>query len=126
MTHWSVDRLRPSLEITAHCVADVPACLAWRRGREGWSGTVECGYTQLPAHLRFLIWSITKTLTAVVILRLVARGRIELNSPVTAWLPTVPHADVSSIRQGLQHTSGWSDYGTLPDYQAAVRQRDRP
>jgi D-alanyl-D-alanine carboxypeptidase len=31
-----------------------------------------------------------------------------------------------SVRQCLQHTSGWSYYGPLPEYQAAVRRRDRP
>jgi CubicO group peptidase (beta-lactamase class C family) len=38
----------------------------------------------------------------------------------------VPHADAISIRQCLQHTSGWSDYGPLPEYQTAVRQSDPP
>ncbi|UVT15364.1 MAG: beta-lactamase family protein [Nitrospira sp.] len=126
MTHWSIDRCRSYLKMTAQRVPDVAACIAWKRGQDCWSGTVGYGHTELPANSRFSIWSITKTLTAALILRLVARGRIELDSPLAAWLPEVPHADLISIRQCLQHTSGWSDYGVLPEYQAAVRRGETP
>ncbi len=126
MTFWSIDQWRPYWDMTAQRVPDVAACMAWKRGHETWSGSVGYGHTQLPTDSRFPIWSMTKTLTAVLILRLVARGQIELDSPLAAWLPAVPHADLISLRQCLQHTSGWSDYGALPDYQAAVRQRDPP
>jgi D-alanyl-D-alanine carboxypeptidase len=126
MTHWSVDWLRPYLEVSSQRVPDVAASIAWQRGRECWSGTLGSGHTQLLADSRFPIWSITKTMTAVVILRLVAGGRIELDSCIESWLPTVPHADAISIRQCLQHTSGWAAYGSLPEYQAAVRRSDPP
>jgi len=126
MTHWSPDRLRPYLELSAQRVPDVAASIAWSRGRECWSGTLGCGLTPLPADSRFPIWSITKTLTTVVVLRLVAAGRIELDSHIASWLPSVPHGDAISIRQCLQHTSGWSDYGLLPEYLAAVRRNDAP
>lgn len=126
MTNWSVDRLRSYLAVSAQRIPNVAASIAWRRGRECWSGTLRCGSRQLSTDSRFPIWSITKTVTAVVILRLVAAGRIGLDSNIAVWLSTIPHAGAISIRHCLQHTSGWSDYGPLPEYQAAVRRSDPP
>src|SRR3982751_5390702 len=126
MTHWSVDHLRPYLQVSVQRVPDVAASIGWARGHQYWCGTLNCGQTDLPADSRFPIWSITKTLTAVVILRFVAAGRMDLDTPIASWLPTVPHADAISLRHCLQHTSGWARYGPLPEYQRAVRQRDPP
>jgi D-alanyl-D-alanine carboxypeptidase len=125
MTYWSVERLRPYLQVSTRRVPEAAASIAWRRGGEFWAGTLSAG-KELPAVSLFPIWSITKSLTAVVTLRLVAEGRIELDSRLASSLDGLPHADKISVRQCLQHTSGWADYGSLPEYHAAVRRNDPP
>jgi D-alanyl-D-alanine carboxypeptidase len=60
---------------------------------------------------RVRIGSLSKMFTAVVVLQLVEEGRIDLEAPVSTWLPgLVPNGDAISVRQLLQHTSGLYDY----------------
>ena len=66
----------------------------------------------------FRLASITKPIVAAAILRLVEEGRLDLDAPVTAWLPdfrpALPDGTVPDIRLRhlLTHTSGLS-YGFL-------------
>lgn len=65
-------------------------------------------------HGQFRVGSVTKSFTAVVVLSLVADGRIELDAPVARYLPGVlPYAEPISVRELLQHRSGLSDYGDV-------------
>ncbi|SOD63791.1 CubicO group peptidase, beta-lactamase class C family [Streptomyces zhaozhouensis] len=77
-----------------------------RDGTPVWSG----GAGELPAgaapeRVRFRIASISKSLTAVLVLRLRDEGLIELDQPVERWLPT-PHAGGATVAQLLAHTAG--------------------
>lgn len=59
----------------------------------------------------FQIGSITKVLTATVIMRLVDEGKVDLNAPVRTYLPDFRVADAIAsqtitVRQLLTHTSG--------------------
>ncbi|HEX6288820.1 MAG TPA: serine hydrolase, partial [Herpetosiphonaceae bacterium] len=57
------------------------------------------------------ISSITKMFTAVVVLQLAEEGRIDLDTPISAWLPEiVPLADRTTVRHLLSHRSGIFDY----------------
>jgi len=57
--------------------------------------------------LRFRAGSVTKSLVATVILRLVAEGRLALSDTLESRLPGIlPYGDQVSIRQLLNHTSG--------------------
>lgn len=67
---------------------------------------------------RFPYWSLTKTALAIVALRLVERGTLDLETP----LPDQSY----SLRHLLAHTSGLPDYTRLPDYHAAVAARADP
>ncbi|WP_376770712.1 serine hydrolase domain-containing protein [Lentzea indica] len=62
----------------------------------------------------FRIGSQTKTFTAVVVLQLVDEGRVELDAPISRYLPGVVtgnyNGDVITVRQLLQHTSGMVNY----------------
>ncbi|HEX8242669.1 MAG TPA: serine hydrolase domain-containing protein, partial [Longimicrobium sp.] len=78
------------------------------------------------ADARFLVYSITKSFLAAAALRLVAAGEMELDAPVSRWLPPLPVSPMITLRQLLRHTSGLGDYGGLPDYHAAVRRGDEP
>lgn len=61
------------------------------------------------------IGSNTKTFTAVVVLQLVAEGKLELDAPVERYLPKLVRGEgidgnAITIRQLLQHTSGLPNY----------------
>lgn len=65
----------------------------------------------------FRIGSITKTFVATVVLQLVDEGRLALSDPVERHLPgLVPHGGNVTVRQVLNHTSGWYDYMHEPGY----------
>jgi D-alanyl-D-alanine carboxypeptidase len=77
--------------------------------------------TDLPTDAVFPIYSITKTLTAICVLRLCERGEIAVDAPASRSLPDVDLPRAITIEHLLRHTSGLGDYGYLPQYHAAVR-----
>lgn len=69
------------------------------------------------------IWplaSVTKQLTALIVMQEVAAGTLDLESPVTRWWPgwPAPHADKITVRMLLRHESG------LPDPEATPAGKD--
>lgn len=77
----------------------------------------------------FRIGSITKSVTAAVMLQLVDEGLLALDDPVSTHLPEWAAAaepagasDVT-VRQLLQHTSGFSDYAVDPTFYLKVFSR---
>ncbi|MBT6156893.1 MAG: beta-lactamase family protein [Planctomycetaceae bacterium] len=70
----------------------------------------------------YRIGSITKQFTAAAILILVEDGKIDLDAPLTKYLPDYPsHGSAVTVKHLLQHTSGVADFTRLPEYR-----RDRP
>jgi D-alanyl-D-alanine carboxypeptidase len=69
-----------------------------------------------------LVYSVTKSFIAAALLRLAEAGQLGLDDPLREWIddPRLPDA---TLRQLLDHTSGIPDYGRLPDYHEAVRER---
>jgi CubicO group peptidase (beta-lactamase class C family) len=63
-------------------------------------------------------WSVGKTVIAVCVLALVARGRLALDDPFEGRAYT--------LRQMLQHTSGLGSYTERPDYTQAIERNDEP
>ena len=63
----------------------------------------------------FFMASIAKSVTGMAIMQLVEEGKIDLDAPVTQYLPYFTLADPTAkditIRQLLSHTSGMADYG---------------
>ncbi len=60
---------------------------------------------------RVRIASISKIFTAVVVLQLAQEGKLDLEAPLSTWVPgLVPEGERISVRQLLQHTSGLYDY----------------
>ena len=82
---------------------------------EGASGTadVDAGIVLQPDD-SFRIGSITKTLTATIILQLVEENVLTLDDLLARWLPetaaTLPYGDQMTLRQLLNHTAGVADY----------------
>ena len=70
---------------------------------------------------RYLVYSLTKTVLALLTLEAVAEDLLGLDTDAGPWAVDLPDAGRLTIRQLLQHTSGLPDYGSVPAYQAAVR-----
>lgn len=67
--------------------------------------------TPMVSGLKFRIGSLTKTITAVIILQLVQEGQLSLDASIEAILPgAVPNGTNISVRQLLNHTSGLYNY----------------
>ncbi|MFF9318726.1 serine hydrolase domain-containing protein [Streptomyces sp. NPDC014735] len=99
----------------------VPGALASVMGRDGRTRTYTAGVgdlatgTKVPGNGQVRIGSNTKTFTAVVMLQLVAEGKIGLDASVDTYLPGLLRGDGIdgrriTVRQLLQHTSGLPDY----------------
>lgn len=59
---------------------------------------------------KFNIASVTKMLTAVAVIQLVADGKLDLHKPVATYNPDLPHASEITIHQLLTHTAGFDRY----------------
>ncbi|MFE6049965.1 serine hydrolase domain-containing protein [Kitasatospora sp. NPDC056446] len=103
----------------------MPAALASVKGRDGRTRTYTAGVSDLttgakpPVDGQIRAGSNTKTFTAVVVLQLVAEGKIALDTPVETYLPGLLRGDGIdghdiTVRQLLQHTSGLPDYLDAP------------
>ncbi len=70
----------------------------------------------------FRIGSITKPMTAAVVLQLVDEGLVELDVPVRTYLPDwlegYQYADEITIRQLMDHTNGLKEYALDPVFYA--------
>jgi D-alanyl-D-alanine carboxypeptidase len=88
-----------------------------REGPNVWRGVsgvadVETG-RPVTADMRHRVGSITKTFTAAAVMRQVESGRVELDAPISRYLPRlVPgeRGDKITVRMLLNHTSGLPDY----------------
>ncbi|WP_443033016.1 serine hydrolase domain-containing protein [Streptomyces sp. A1-5] len=99
----------------------VPAALASVQDRHGHTRTYTAGVgdvatgAKVPRDGQVRIGSNTKTFTAVVVLQLVAEGKVELDASVDTYLPGLLRGDGIdgrriTVRQLLQHTSGLPTY----------------
>ena len=69
----------------------------------------------------FLAYSITKTLTASLILLLCEEQRLHLDDSLAGWFPRIAHTDRITLRRLLNHTAGVPDYGGLRSYHDELR-----
>ncbi|WP_217247045.1 serine hydrolase [Streptomyces sp. AC602_WCS936] len=123
MTQTTIDRpevsaLQEAVQKAADRLVEAGAAGAqFRVTRDGDSFVVTSGVAELgtdrpvPADGRFRISCITKPFVSVVVLQLVAEGRIELDRTVESYLPgLLPYGEKITIRNLLQHTSGLYNY----------------
>lgn len=82
---------------------------------EGFGVTRLGGDTPVTPDSVFFMASIAKSVTGMAIMQLVEDGKIDLDAPVTDYLPYFTLADPAAqeitIRQLLSHASGMADYG---------------
>jgi CubicO group peptidase (beta-lactamase class C family) len=66
---------------------------------------------------KFLIGSVSKAYTALMVLILANEGSIDLNATINAYIPQYegPGKNRVTIQQMLTHTSGIPDHGAIPD-----------
>jgi D-alanyl-D-alanine carboxypeptidase len=69
----------------------------------------------------FLAYSLTKTLTACLVLGLREEGALALDDTIERWVPRVPESARVTIRHLLNHTAGIPDYGGNAAYHDALR-----
>ncbi|MFD3945989.1 serine hydrolase domain-containing protein [Streptomyces sp. NPDC058579] len=104
----------------------MPAALASVQDRDGRNRTYTAGVgdlatgSKVPRDGQVRIGSNTKTFVAVVVLQLVAEGKIGLDTMVDDYLPGLVRGEGIDgrhikVRQLLQHTSGLPDYGVHVD-----------
>jgi D-alanyl-D-alanine carboxypeptidase len=62
----------------------------------------------------FIMASVTKTVTATMILQEVQRGRLSLNERLSRFYPKLPDAKRITIAELLDHTSGLAEYFSNP------------
>ena len=113
--------------------AGVPGVSVETRDERG-TRSINAGVGNLRTHEpprptgQFRIGSVTKSFTATVVLSLVADGRIDLDAPISRYLPgLLPYSKPIKVRQLLQHRSGLFDYGNVlwPNPKVVARSRHR-
>jgi CubicO group peptidase (beta-lactamase class C family) len=62
--------------------------------------------TTVTPRTTFHCFSTTKPVTALAVLQLVAEGRINLDAPLTTYLPDIPYRKGATVRQVLSHQAG--------------------
>lgn len=72
--------------------------------------------TPVTSNSLFRVGSITKNFTAVLMLQLVASGKINLDAPIGKYFPEYPKWQNITARQLLNHTSGIYDYIDEPNW----------
>ena len=73
------------------------------------------------ADMVFGIGSVTKTLTSTTLMRMQQDGLIDLDDPISTWIPSTPNIDPSiTVRQLLSHRSGLAEYSMTQEYRSAV------
>jgi D-alanyl-D-alanine carboxypeptidase len=66
---------------------------------------------------RYRIGSITKTMTAVMVMQLVEAGALRLEDPIARWFPTLPEAQRVTVEMLLRHRGGYGALESLPAFQ---------
>lgn len=101
------------------------AVTLWIPGRPMWTGVAGVSHGTVPVTpgMPFAAGSITKTFTAITVLRLAEEGLLSVDDSVHSWLPAYPHVDPDiTLRQLLSHTSGLSDFVDTPGWLAELLQ----
>ncbi len=87
-----------------------------REGDETWSGAIgprglEPGAREARPGDRVRVGSVTKSMTATILLQLQGEGALDLDDPLSAYLPDLlPYEKAPTIREVMNHTSGLDDF----------------
>jgi D-alanyl-D-alanine carboxypeptidase len=85
------------------------------------AGVANVGGDPVTAATRFRVGSISKTFVAAMVLQLVDEHRIELDRPLSTYLPDTPLGGDVTIRALLSHRSGLPNYTDDPTHVSELR-----
>jgi D-alanyl-D-alanine carboxypeptidase len=68
------------------------------------------------ADTRYRIGSITKTMTAAMVMQLVEEGALRLDEPIARWFPALPEAGRITVEMLLRHRAGLGAIESLPRF----------
>jgi CubicO group peptidase (beta-lactamase class C family) len=71
---------------------------------------------------KFRIGSTTKQFTAAAVLQLQEEGKLDVDAPVSTYLPDYPNGDQITVHQLLNHTAGIPNYTDFPDFLETITQ----
>jgi D-alanyl-D-alanine carboxypeptidase len=90
------------------------------------AGTAELGRrVPVPRNGQVRAGSNTKAFVAAVVMQLVAEQKVELDKPITHYLPRAVNDDRITVRQLLNHTSGLANYTQYMGLDEFTEQRHR-
>jgi D-alanyl-D-alanine carboxypeptidase len=88
-------------------------------GSAPWAGVSGVSHPGVPVSgdMAFNVGSIAKSFEAAVALMLAEEGLLDLDEPISTWLPALDHVDrMITVRQLLNHTSGVFNVFEHPDF----------
>ena len=65
---------------------------------------------------KYRIGSISKSFTAILVLKAVENKKLELNQTIDKWFPTIKNSEKISVKQLLNHRSGIFNFTNSPNY----------
>ena len=65
---------------------------------------------------KYRIGSISKSFTAILVLKAVENKKLELNQTIDKWFPTIKNSEKISVKQLLNHRSGIYNFTNSPNY----------
>lgn len=73
---------------------------------------------KLPANdsTKYRVGSISKTFTAILVLKAVDDNKLTLDQPIAKWFPKIKNANTITVSQLLQHRSGIHNFTSLKSY----------
>jgi CubicO group peptidase (beta-lactamase class C family) len=71
---------------------------------------------------KFRIGSTTKQFTAAAVLQLQEEGKLDVDAPVSTYLPDYPNGAQITVHQLLNHTAGIPNYTDFPDFLETITQ----
>ncbi|MEU9099798.1 serine hydrolase domain-containing protein [Streptomyces sp. NPDC048361] len=91
-------------------------------GRDVVTSALGESMTGVPADpaMHFRNGNIAISYMGTALMRLVDQGRVDLDAPVSRWLPHIPHGEGITLRMLASSTTGLPDYVPAPSFQQAV------
>ncbi|MFW0716313.1 serine hydrolase domain-containing protein [Pedobacter sp. N23S346] len=89
------------------------------------NANIELGIKMVPQNV-FQLGSMTKQFTAIAILMLVEQGKIDLQKPISVYIPDYPMGDKITVHHLLTHTSGIKDFTKMTSLNQIAQQNLSP
>lgn len=105
-----VDSLLRNLEVNNKAIGSVSI---FKSGKEVYNrsfGQKNIDKLKLDKNYIYQVGSITKLVTSVLVFKLIDNNKLSLETKLSSFFPEIPNANVITIKNLLNHTSGLADY----------------